>query len=342
MRSLYVLLIVLVTLGVGVLTAAFMHDEGLEGLTTDLFGDGRRYAGQEPDLPTPPTSSPKSWEKRDAVKKLARADKSYDEGDFHNAVLDYSAAHKLAVDPSRRRRAREGLGKAVLADCLVRGALPQRMSRDQALRKYERAKQEAESLPSETAWFKLVRFTAGADLREQLPYCVDRCLDAAVTGGPAESHVLKWLEASGGDPRPVLEALRARGLAVRVPKAITARANRKEWRPEDSDDGESSGIGSVGTRKTSIPYGVFDAEMRKRLGRAAELQDLGAYEYKLSGPNGTDRKSHRKKALTHLKEARAIYQDALAADSKSGGVETRLSEVNRMIVGLNKDRVLGE
>ena len=91
-----------------------------------------------------------------------------------------------------------------------------------------------------------------------------------------------------------------------------------------------------------VPFGAFDAAMRKRLERAVEAERQGLEHFAQAGPDGQDRERHRSEALKLLREARDAYNDALEMDPDSRAAEARMRQVMRALGQLNKEVVSGE
>ena len=77
----------------------------------------------------------------------------------------------------------------------------------------------------------------------------------------------------------------------------------------------------------SVPGGRFKPATKLELAKAVDLEIKGTAEYELTGPDNADRRTHRKKAVDLLKQAREIYDAALEEDSASSDLERRLKEL---------------
>ncbi len=337
----------LVVLVVGVVagTVAFLHPQGLKGA---LGGKGPGAASGAPH-PLAVQSAPSSAQRPspatsgNASTELAHAEKAYDAGDFGLAATHYMVASAVAANAPDRERADRGLRKSVLGDALVSEARVPDLPKD-ADAEYRRRVAEAEARPTEEAFFELLRFAAAARLRTRLPYLAEQSIDLCHPGGPVERQLRAALS-KGGQRRSVLRAaIVAMGMDVSdipvAPGPVDDVMATAELAPRTSPP-SPNGIGGT-RRRDAIPHGQFSAAMRAKLQRAIELQRKGAEEYEKSGPDGQDRKAHRKLAHESLREARDIYQEAMDEDPNAMGLESRLTTVMSLLAQVNKDRTIDE
>lgn len=349
MKYLYGALILVGLAAVAFGTAVMFHPQGLAGLRRDFLGE------QPADAPTrrepePEPAAPAGGRAAGARAELDYGDEEYDRGSFAAAVTFYGTARVVAADASERDRAEKGLEKALLAEALVSGASLPTGTAGREAAEYDRRLAAAEGHPTEDAWLELAHLAAAAGMRERLPYLVQRALDAAVSGGPVESQILRSAASGRRSAKVIHAALQARGLAATLPPVARGGHDPlpEPWDPVADQGGREdgpSGIGGTGTRGGPGPkgralYGRFTDETKRELARARELEAEGMKEYELAAPDQADRNEHRKRALEHLKEAREIYSAALDEDPKAEAVEYRLREVLHVLAMLKKDTVI--
>lgn len=345
------LLVVVLVAAAGVASVELFHPRGLTGAIRDWTGGApeptsppARPAHEEPAKPEAPAPRKRG---AGAASILLTADTYYDRGDFEDASLSYSAAKGLAADAAEEDRANRGAAKSLLAWALVCDAPRVTAVPKDAEVEFERRLREVETAPTEEGWLALTRYAEGAGLRQRLPYLAGRTLDSAKTDGAVRAQLDAAIARAGRRAGDLAAAIESRGfrrpaVPVRVPEDATAHEapdpTGSTTRP--GVPGAGSGIGGVGER--GVPLGSFSAAMRERLREAVRLQKQGAEEYRLAGPDGTDRPEHRRRALETLRKVRDVYVDASGEDSRSLDLEERMREVTLMLAQLKKDAAIGE
>lgn len=346
MKWLLRLLVVVLVVGAAATTVELFHAKGVEGAIDDLFGngegrpdpaeppaDGRDPAPAAPDGPPSPRQRGPG-----AASVLTMADADYDRGDFDGASSNYLAAKALAADDAEEDRAVRGLHKSLLAWGLTQGAPRVAATGAEAEAWYARRLAQVEAAPTEEAWLELLRYAAGARLRDRLPFLAAKALDAAQPKGAVWAVLDEASRRTGPRADDFAVAVESRGLARPRPAAVPAIPGTDLDAPSDtgrpSDDGVS-GIGGVGRR--GVPLGSFSSAMRTRLAEAARLHETGKFEYEQAGPGSSQRVEHRRRALESLRKARDIYVDAQGEDANSTDLDSRLREVTLMLAQLKKD-----
>lgn len=279
-----------------------------------------------------------------ASQELSWADRDYDRGDFDGAVANYGSSRVLSANADERYRANKGLEKSLLAWAIARGAPKVNGTAAELEGTYRKQLAAAEASSDEKLWIDLVRWTAGAGLRDRLPYVVGQALDRARPGGHVQAVLDDSILAAGSKRELLAGAMAARGLGkgvslVDLPVsgggAHAAAGGSSGIGGTTKTAGEESGIGGVNTR--GVPFGHFTAEMRTKLRAAVEAERKGTIAYRAAGPDSPNRADNRHTAVACLKEARDIYQAALEQDSDSRDLDDRLKEVMQMLAQLRKD-----
>lgn len=321
---------ILVVIGLGAVAfgaAAFMHPEGMGGFLKDLGVTGRERpttTTQRTDS-TPTTSAPDPVAERKRYDDLMRQGHgAYDKARFGPASTNYLLATAAAPDSSARKAAERGLHRALLARYLVEDARD--TVEGDARAAYRELATAAEDSPTEARWMRAARMAASYGFAPETVHAVEQALMAARRGGVVSTRLTAALTTAGSMREHLLTALRGRGLYGSLATGAGT-----------SEDDEPSGIGGVGNAR--LPFGSFDAEMRKQLKHAVQLQEAGEFEFELAAPDKDHRERHRRLALGSLQEARDIYSAALDMDPQSKDVEERLGQVTRMIAALRKDSI---
>jgi hypothetical protein len=344
LRILIRVLGIVLVLALAVAVVEVVHPKGVLGLWRDLTSRAPAPApaarqGTAP-APTPVPETPKApsefWGPG-AEKQIGWGERDFDRGDFDGAVSNLTAARVLAANPTERANASKALEKALLGWALVKGA-PKVPGKAADLEKeYLRRLAPTEQLRDEKAWTDLVRWTAGAGLRERLPYVVQQTLDCAKPGGFAQGQIEAVAQDSGSRRELIRAALASRGLVKGTPLAALPASPMSDSGVRTAP--ESSGIGGINEK--GIPFGRFSAATREKLREGIRLERQGTTAYEAAGPDSPNRAENRHSALRLLQQARDIYVAAQSEDSESRDLDERMKHVMQMIAQLRKDEGIG-
>jgi hypothetical protein len=325
-------LLVVATLAVLVGTVHLFLPGGLPAAFEKAFrSDG---SGAAPRAETPPESADSS--SRAAQPKtddeLHLGEKKYDAGEFGTAI-QYFLLARADVAPNLRERAERGLQKAVLAWALTTSVaavdpMPQDVDAEIA-----RRQAAAELVSTEKAWYDLAVYAAGCGAASKLPFLAQQAIDRAQRGGPVETRLKKILEIAGPRTPLLRDAMVAADMLEPEDPVAAAIAG-----PKKGDPVKPVAQKSASKRpRIYVPSGDFKEATKVQLKLAVGLEEQGAEEYDLCGPDDPLRKEHRKSAIEHLTKARDIYQAAQDELPESLDLGRRLQSVMEMISHLHKE-----
>lgn len=328
-----VALLVLATAGVMATMAHLFWPGGLPALIERLTPEA---AGRATQTPAPAPGDAPSAARQSGADKLRDAEAAYDAGDFDRAVQLFLEAR---VDLGREglERAARGLDKAVLAWALTSGPRVDAIDAAAIDEEMARLQAQAESEPSEKAWYDAAMFAASNGLHRKLKHVSQQAIDCALPRGPVEQRLKRSLELAGPRTSTLKSAMvRAGFLEPEDPLAVAAGT------PSGPAPAAQPAPRTASKRVIYPPNGSFKPETKAKLAKAVELEKLGTDEYEQSGPDNAKRKEHRKAAMDFLKQARDIYEAAQDEDPGSLDVDRRLHAVLEMFGQLRKDASVGD
>ncbi len=334
----------LVVTGVAFGASVYVHPQGLHGVLELIGLEGLAPAAGPADAGDGESGTGAAARLSNAelvAGQMTQADLAYDRGDFTIAVTFYMLATNAAPGAATRARAAKGLHRALLAWALTDAPPPADFAGRSAHARLAELREQARSQGTEEAWLELALFAKAAGLDVEAPGAVGAALDLAVVGGPVERRILNVVPRAAQRQKPLREALSLRGLGAGASGGTGSGATGLRH-PTETDDGPS-GIGGTGQApRISVPFGAFSPAVRQRLKRAVVAEREGLEHFRLAGPEGTDRSTHRSAALRLLREARDIYSEALEEDEDSSAAQARLQQVMRALGQLNKEVVSGD
>jgi hypothetical protein len=316
---------------------------GVAGGTVHLFLPGGLPAAIEKAFASraaKPTPAPQPAAERPAPpsgeSELKTAERAFDAGDFARAVDAFLAA-RADADPDYRERAERGLRKAILAWALTVNPSPLDAKPEDPDAEIARRQKQAESMPSEQAWYDVTMYAAACGASRKLPFLAQQAISSALRDGPVEVRLKKVLERAGSRTTMLKDAMTTEGFLDREP--VDPVASAAAPRPDGVDRAKPPAAPKI---PIAIPIGKFTPATYAKLEQAIDAEKKGAIEYDLCGPDNPKRKEHRKAAVDYLKQARDIYQAAQEEDPDSPSLGRRLQQVMEMISHLHKEMNLGE
>jgi hypothetical protein len=329
--SVKIALLVVATLGVAGGTVHLFLPGGLPAAIEKALASHQEKPKAPPTTTTEERPAPPSGDS-----ELKTAERAFDAGDFSKAVDGFLAA-RADADPDYRERAERGLRKAILAWALTVNAAPPEEKAQDVDAEIARRQKQAETTPSEQAWYDVTMYAAGCGASKKLPFLAQQAISSALRDGPVEIRLKKVLERAGSRTTLLKDVMTTEGFLdkeVVDPVAVAAAP-----RP---DGAKAPALNTPRKAPVSMPVGKFTKPTLTKLEQAIDLEKKGAIEYDLCGPDNAQRKEHRKAALDYLKQARDIYQAAQDEDPDSPSLGRRLQQVMEMISHLHKESNLGE